>query len=148
MSTHDTKLRATLQSLAEIETTVRAFLSCDVFPSEFGHRAHLTVALWLLCRFPEEEATARMRDGLRRLLARHNLDGYHETITLFWLRAVRRFLNQADAAIRADLPELNARLLAHYADSRLLLEYYSRELLHSAAAKAAWVEPDLKTLDV
>ena len=36
--------------------------------------------------------------------------------------------------------------LADSADSRLPLEYYTRELLFSAEARAAWVEPDLKSL--
>ena len=116
MSTNDMKLRATLRSLAEIETTVRTLQSGDMRPTEFDHGAHLTVALWLLTRFPETEAATRMRDGLQRLLARHGMGGYHETITQFWLCAVRRFLDEADETLKTDLPELNARLLARFAD--------------------------------
>jgi hypothetical protein len=87
-----------------------------------------------------------MRAGLHRYTAHNNAQGvYNETLTIFWLKLVRRFLERADA--RRPLAERAAELLTTYEDSRLAYEYYSRELIQTPEAKASWVEPDLKPLD-
>ncbi|MGH9942721.1 MAG: hypothetical protein ACRD9R_10255 [Pyrinomonadaceae bacterium] len=129
----------------DIETVVRRFEACDFAPTEFTHGAHLTVALWYLARLPSEAAAGRMREGLRRFLAHHGLaTGYHETITLFWLKLVRRFLDgQADGRALTDITN---EMLATCSDSKLLFEYYSRELVQSERAVSEWIEPDLKSL--
>lgn len=129
----------------EIEQLVLSFESCTIAPSAFNHDAHLTVALWYLSQLPLSEAVKRMCAGLHRFTTRHNSQGYHETMTLFWLNLVRHFLNRADASL--SLAEHARELLAAYRDSSLIYEYYSRELLQSPEAKQSRVEPDLKPLD-
>lgn len=125
----------------ELAEAVRKFESCRLSPAEFTHRAHLIVALWYLSHFPAEEAAARMREGLRRFIEHHSATGYHETITLFWLKIVRRFL---DERVNAQaLSDVANELLEKFGDSKLLSEYYSRELIASTEARSVWVEPDL-----
>jgi hypothetical protein len=119
------------------------FESCAV--TKFGHAEHLTVALWYLSRLPEAEAQERVRAGLRKLSALDGDGRYNETLTLFWLRAVAAFLRDADADL--SLPVLRERLVARFADPRVVFDYYSPELLHSQEAKTTWVEPDLKPLE-
>jgi hypothetical protein len=133
------------QTVAEIEAVVRAFEACAVAPEEFSHRAHLTVALWYLTLAPMNEATERMRSGLQRFIAHHGRQGYHETITLFWLKLVRHFLDQADA--NRPLPDLANELFARFGNSQFLFAHYSRELVHTATAKTTWVAPDLRPLE-
>ncbi|HEV2913608.1 MAG TPA: hypothetical protein VGX92_10035 [Pyrinomonadaceae bacterium] len=133
------------ESASEVEAIVRGFEACSIPPSEFKHRAHLTVALWYLKRLPSAEATASMRASLFRFINHHGAQGYNETLTIFWLRLVRRFLDDAPPA--SSILELANLLTATYGDSRLVFDYYSRELLSSPEAKASWVEPDLKALD-
>ena len=130
----------------EIEELVESFEDCTVPPAEFDHGAHLAVALWYLSRLPYEAAAGRMRDGLRRYTAHNNAQAnYNETLTIFWLKLVRHFLERADSA--RPLAERADELLAAYGSSKLAFEYYSRALVQTPEAKTSWVEPDLKPLD-
>ena len=122
---------------------VAEFEACAV--TKFGHAEHLTVALWYLSRLPEAEARERVCAGLRKLSALDNDGRYNETMTLFWLRAVAAFLRESDPAL--PLPALRERLVARFPSSRVILDYYSPELLHSHEAKTSRVEPDLKRFD-
>lgn len=132
-------------SQEEIEAVMRGFESCTIPPDEFKHSAHLTVALWYLSKSTEEEARDRMRAGLSRLLKHYGLQGYNETITLFWIKVVRRFLDDADES--RSIADLANQLIATRGDSRLVFDYYSKELVSSQEAKTSWVEPDLKPFD-
>jgi len=138
--------RKRYRSDREIEELVESFESCAVPPAEFDHGAHLAVALWYLSRLPYAAATGRMRDGLHRYTEHNNAQAnYNETLTIFWLKLVRHFLVQADAA--RPLAERANELLTIYSNSKLAFEYYSRELIQTPEAKASWIEPDLKPLD-
>lgn len=127
-----------------IDELVEAFEACTLPPSLWNHRAHLTVALFYLQSFEASEATRRIREGIQRYNRHTGKTSYHDTLTLFWIEVVRRFLAQADAAQPRDA--LTADLLHRYGDKNLPLQHYSRELLFSAPARAGWVEPDLKPL--
>jgi hypothetical protein len=131
----------------DLEELVESFESCAMPPAKFDHGAHLAVALWYVSRCPSAAtAAAHMREGLHRFAAHHNAQGnYNETLTLFWLKLVRHFLAQADAA--RPLAERANELLATYSNSKLAFQYYSRALVQTPEAKASWVEPDLKPLD-
>ena len=135
------------QSPDEIEAVVRGFESCALQPSDLDHGAHLTVALWYLSRLTDAEATDRMRAGLYRFLDHHGIgrEKYNETITLFWIKRVRRFLDDADIA--RSLADLANEAIALFGDSRLAFDYYSKERINSEPAKSSWVEPDIKPLD-
>jgi hypothetical protein len=68
--------------------------------------------------------------------ANTDTDGYHETITRYYVGAV--------AAVR-DLPL--ADVLAHPTCSRTAaLDHWSRDLLFSVDARRHWIEPDLHPL--
>ena len=133
---------------AEIEAIVEGFESCAMPDSEFSHTAHVLVALSYLHRLKLSvpEAAARMRSGLYRFLDHYGNDRqkYNETITLFWIKLVRGFLDRVGTA-RA-LTSIANELTAAYDDSRLIYNYYSKELLSSDEARTSWVEPDLKPL--
>jgi hypothetical protein len=136
------------RSEREIEELVERFESCVVAPAEFDHGAHLAVALWYLSRLPYAEAAGRMRAALRRYTAHHNARShYNETLTIFWLKLVRRFLVQIVDGDERPLAERADELLSTYGSSKLVFEYYSRALVETPEAKATWREPDLKPLD-
>ncbi|HET7746551.1 MAG TPA: hypothetical protein VFM29_04565 [Vicinamibacteria bacterium] len=105
---------------------LRAFERGEVPASEFGHASHLRLALACLEESPGvDEAAARMAAALRAFAASVGRpEKYHHTMTLFWVRMVARLLDR-------DLP----------------LAYYSRERLFGDAARAGWLEPDLKEID-
>jgi hypothetical protein len=140
----------TFRTTEEIFSLVRRFEDCTLPREEWTHAAHLTVALWHLLQFDWPEAVAHVRRGIKRYNAAHGIratptGGYHETLTLFWLRTVRAFLEAERNEARALVHLANE--LAETADKRLPLKHYTRELLFSPEARAAWVEPDLKPLD-
>ncbi|HEV7375151.1 MAG TPA: hypothetical protein VGN95_10570 [Pyrinomonadaceae bacterium] len=130
----------------EIEALVHGFEDCSTPPSEFNHRAHLTVALSYLhlSRLTVTEATERMRAGLYRFLDHYGEDRqvYNETITLFWIKLVRSFLDRTNAS--HPLAGIANELIEAYGNSQLIYSYYTKERLSSDEAKKEWIEPDLK----
>ena len=73
--------------------------------------------------------------------------GYHETITLVSIRAVRGYLARTEP--RAALVEkVNALLLAPEGRRDWPLRFYSADLLFSREARLGWVEPDLGEMAV
>ena len=128
------------------EAFARAFEAGSVTPAQFDHLAHVRVA-WVYLREAAsiDEALARMRHGIRKFAAAAGVpQKYHETITVLWMRLL------ADVRAAGASGELADLLRAHpaLADKDLPLEYYSRELLFSDGARAAWVEPDLRGVRV
>jgi hypothetical protein len=72
--------------------------------------------------------------------------GYHETVTAFYVWAIRKYLRNAAAGLT--LPDLTNRLLAsRFASKSYPFEFYSRERLLSVDARRAWLDPDLRPLD-
>ena len=129
----------------EIAALVSAFTDATLPRAAWTHAAHLTVALWYLLRHDAPEATNLIRAGILRYNAAHGIEttpttGYHETLTLFWIRCVREHL--AEHANDATLLALANGLVARY-DKNTPLKYYTRERLFSPEARAGWVEPDI-----
>jgi hypothetical protein len=138
-------LNEVYRSDEEVDEVVRRFESCELSPSEFKHREHLIVALCYLLRMSDAEALERMRAGLGRYVRAHNIipNLYHETLTVFWLKRVRALI----AGAGCTKAEIANRLAVECGDSRLIFNYYSKELIDSDRAKRACAEPDLKPLD-
>jgi hypothetical protein len=137
------------ETASALASLVRDFESCALRRELWTHAAHLKVALWYLLRHEWDEAVALTRRGILRYneasgISNTPASGYHETLTLFWLHTVRRFLD----ARRDDASDVDklADELATSADKNLPLDFYTRERLMSPEARAAWVEPDLKPL--
>jgi len=127
----------------EIRTLVEAFEACTFHPSEFRHHQHLTVALWYVWHLSPEKAITKMTNGIRRLAETYGKMGYHETITLFWLRIVSHFVAR-QGKNRSLTSTVNALIEDH--DKDFIQQFYSAAVLDSDRAKAEWVEPDLKRL--
>jgi hypothetical protein len=128
----------------ELCSLVRAFENCEIHPAEFKHYQHLAVALWYITHFSCDEASEKMRSGIQRLAAAYGKTGYHETITIFWLRMVREFFARTTTGESA--ATIANRLVQTYSDKNVIGDYFSAELLASKEAKEGWVEPDLKQL--
>jgi hypothetical protein len=131
----------------EVEEVVRRFESCELPTADFNHREHLLVALCYLLRMGDADALSRLRARIGRYAAAHGVSPslYHETITVFWLKRVRAYLERADAGL--GLAEMTNALAAECGSSRLIFDYYSKGLIDSGAARREWVGPDLRPLD-
>lgn len=142
-------IREEFTTFSEVETLIRGFEDRTLPKAQWTHRAHVVVASWYLICHPFEEAVSRMREGVKTYNvsqggANTSESGYHETITLVWLRILRAWLSRA--RLECSLLHLINELVADFGDSGHPFEYYSRERLMSPEARAGWIEPDLKPL--
>ncbi len=137
------------RSPCEIDSLIHAFQECSLPRSQWTHAAHLTVGLWYLFYDSEPEAINAVRNGIKRYNSIQGIEntkdsGYHETITLFWMRIVRGYL--AEENRNRSIVHLANGLIEKYARN-LPFRYYTRDRLMSWEARTSWVEPDLKSLD-
>ena len=138
------------QTENEIEALVTGFNNCTLSRSKWNHSAHLTIALWYLIHYNEQEVIEQIRNNIQRYNAAMGIkttknSGYHETMTLFWLWVVRDYLsvNRHQDSIL----QLANGLLDTCDNKYLPLQYYTQDLLMSWEARNNWVEPDIKPLN-
>lgn len=133
------------ERLSRTKALVRQFERCQLPLDSFNHGEHLTVALFYLTQMPVHEAVHQFRTAILRFIKHYNETGYNETITMFWLNLIGRFLMKSEPT--RPITNMLDELLETYGDSRLIYTYYSRDRLMSDEAKAAWLAPDLKPFD-
>lgn len=147
------------RSPCEIDSLIHAFQECSLPRSQWTHAAHLTAALWYLLYDSEPEAINAIRNGIKRYNSAQGIEstkdsGYHETLTLFWVKTVRGYL--AEESRNQSIVHLANGLIEKYADSlrdssadrNLPLRYYTRDRLMSGEARINWVEPDLRAIEL
>lgn len=137
-------------SEAEILGIVEGFRRRNLPQPCWTHQAHLTVGLWHVLNLPADHVLGELRRGIiayNEAVGTVNDDagGYHETITAFYVWAIGRFVEETGKGPPL-LVLTNALLASPYASKALPFQYYSRARLLSAAARRAWLEPDLKPL--
>ncbi|MGA2010675.1 MAG: hypothetical protein ABSH51_09115 [Solirubrobacteraceae bacterium] len=109
----------------------------------FGHHEHVELAWSYLRRYSLDEAAEVMIAAIRHVARLHGADDkYHETITRAWLHFVAVHMHRWGADSFEEFAERNPDLL----DGGLLGHFYSRELILSAPARAAWTAPDIREL--
>lgn len=135
----------------EFVRLITAFADKTLPKSEWTHEAHLAVALDYVRRFPPGEVVAAVREAIRGINETHgtpNTDdnGYHETLTVFWLSVIAAFVREnADAATTCELAN---RLLESGFDSKLPLRHYSRKRLFTTDARRSFVAPDIADFEI
>lgn len=139
-----------MSNLPDVEELIREFEACTLARERWTHEAHLTVGLWYLAHHEQAEATMLIREGIKRYnqacgIPQTETGGYHETITIFYVRIIGRYLKEARR--ECSLSELADGLLRACGDRALPFEYYSRERLLSWTARTGWVEPDLRSIE-
>lgn len=124
-------------------------LGCTLPRADWTHEAHLAACLWIVRDRPDIDPA---RD-LRTIISLHNESvggvnddhqGYHETITQCFIRAVSVFLAQAKGASLTDA--VNDLLASPYGRRDWPLGYYSRKRLFSSEARRTFIVPDLAPL--
>ena len=141
---HDPRLFADDAAVRHIG---EGLLACTLTRSEWTHEAHLAACLYILTERPEIVPERDLPDIIRRFNesvggVNNDSEGYHETITQVYIRAVRSFLALTDPAL-SPAEKVNALLQAPEGRRDWPLRFYSPELLFSTAARLGWVEPDL-----
>jgi hypothetical protein len=133
-------------SVHHLHRIVTGFEQGTLPREEWTHEAHLLMALWYALHLPEAEVLPNIRTGIRSYneavgTANTTTSGYHETLTVFYTQAVKRFLKESGTTL---LPEALATILlaSEIADRAYPLRFYSKERLFSPEARAVWVEPE------
>ena len=129
----------------EIEDLINQFENKTLPTSSWTHAAHLTTGMYYLYRFNFFESLCIMKANIiiyneASGTVNSTTSGYHETLTVFWLKILEKFLNE-----RRDQPLYkicNSFLESSLASKELPLLYYTREKLFSVEARAGWAEPE------
>jgi len=113
---------------------------------DWSHEYHIRIAAIYLAKHAFEQALDKVKKGIKKLNAVNEVPesqfrGFHETITVGWLKLVDSKLKEIDVSTSLELIDRFTELL----NSRLLSEYYSSDRLMSLEAKKNFIEPDLKT---
>jgi hypothetical protein len=128
-----------------LRNVVEQFEHCTYALAEFTHARHLTVACWYVRTLSPEDALSRMRTHLQKFSAHHGKQGYHETITRFWIELLNAFL--AGQPPNTSFVSKVNNALQYYGNKDVLYSYYTRERVMSEAARREWVEPDLTVVE-
>jgi len=119
---------------------LQEFEAGRISPGDFSHRMHIRVARELLIEAGPDDALPRLRAGLRTILAKiENPEGpgYHETLTVAWLRVVQSALLRNSGedfeAFAGTHPELM--------NSGLIFDFYDRSILDDSEAREIFVPP-------
>ena len=118
-----------------------AFEARTLPKEEWTHEAHVVVCWSTVARLGADAALAHLQSAIPVYNEATNTpnsdtDGYHDTITRYYV-----------AAVGALAGEPLDTVLAHPTCSRTAaLQFWSREALFSVPARRGWVEPDLQPL--
>lgn len=135
----------------EVRSLIERFERCELPKSEWTHEAHLLVAVWYVTHYPFDQAM----DLTRKNISAHNTsvgtpntdtEGYHETITKFWLLITSEFIKRNSGGSLSG--RCNALILSEYGRSSYPLTFYTPETLFSVRARHNWVEPDLREIGI
>lgn len=142
-------LDGALENDASYDRFLREFETGTLPKSQWTHAAHLAVAAHFLLTLPAREALSSMREALihynESTATPNNADnGYHETLTRFWMAISDAFLAQQTHP--RPLDKVRA-LVEQYGSARdLWTEYYGFDLVRSREARRIWAAPDLQSL--
>jgi hypothetical protein len=135
---------------AEIDAFIAAFEGCTLPKTEWTHGAHLLTGACYVHRLGAEEALERMRACVRRYnesVGGKNTEtsGYHETITVMWIKLLDGLRREAGEMERATFAALAVERFGARRD--IFREYYDFDLVGSTEARLAWVGPTLQEFE-
>jgi hypothetical protein len=132
----------------DIDVIVAGFHDMTLPKAQWNHHAHVINAFWYHYHYDFEEALAQMRSKIRRYneavgIRNTAMSGYHETLTVFWMRLTKNF-----ATMHADhaLVDVINQFIKRYPDQELPLKYYEKELLFSSEARSRWINGNLRQI--
>jgi hypothetical protein len=137
-------------TLPEINRIVDGFKNHTLPKEEWTHKHHVLVATWYLLHFTTEETIVFLRQGIKSYNEstggrNSDTEGYHETITLFWIYKINAFIqNHKNKSIEGIMSSI---LEGDFIRTNSPLQYYSEGQLMSVEARKNWMEPDLKSLE-
>lgn len=134
---------------AAVRRVAAGLLTCDLPKAEWTHEAHLAACTCLVLEYPDFVPERDLPGAIRRYNesvggVNDDTQGYHETITQVYIRAVRAHCAEHPGGGLGE--RVNALLASERGRRDWPLRFYSPDLLFSVAARRGWVEPDLAPL--
>ncbi|HEX8064435.1 MAG TPA: hypothetical protein VF535_14625 [Allosphingosinicella sp.] len=135
---------------AAIRHIGEGLLECSLRREEWTHEAHLAACCWLVAERPDIVPERELPYIIRRFNesvggVNSDSEGYHETITQCFIRAVRVYLARVDPAVPL-VEKVNGLLRSEEGRRDWPLCFYDPTTLFSREARLGWVEPDLARL--
>jgi hypothetical protein len=135
---------------AEIDAFLAAFEGCRLPKERWTHEAHLLTGACYVHAQGQAAAMEKMRGCIQRYnesVGGKNTEtsGYHETITMAWIKLLDGLLREVGMIERADFARIAVERFA--GDKEIFRRYYSFDLVGSVEARRSWVEPTLAAFD-
>jgi hypothetical protein len=137
-------------SESEIDAFLAAFEGCTLPKERWTHGAHLLTGACYVHGLGREAALEKMRVCVRRYnesVGGKNTDtsGYHETITVMWIRLLDGLRCEVGPMGRAEFARLAVERFVGEKD--VFRRYYDFDVVGSVEARREWVAPNLMGLD-
>jgi hypothetical protein len=134
----------------EIDEFLAAFEGCILPKARWTHGAHLLTGACYVHSLGQAAAIEKMRVCVKRYnesVGGKNAEtsGYHETITVAWIKLLDGLLRESGPMERAAFARLAVERFE--GDKEIFQRYYDFDLVGSAEARRSWVEPTLGRLD-
>jgi hypothetical protein len=132
-----------------IDAFIAAFEDGTLPKSSWTHAAHILTGACYVHAFGERAALDRMRSNVSAYnvaVGGQNTptSGYHETVTVLWIKILARFCREHPALARAPFAVLAVENFAGQKD--ILRRYYDFDIVASSEARRAWHPPTLQPL--
>ena len=140
----------TYRELGEIARLADGLLDGTLPAAEWTHAAHLAATLYLI----RELGALHLEAELPGIIRRYNesqggkntdTEGYHETITQFYIKALKAFNSQLPPNV-STVAACNLVVRSPLGDKRCPLRFYTAELLFSVESRRNETAPDLAPL--
>ena len=146
MTDHTPRLFATT---AEIRRLGEGLIDCSLARADWTHEAHLGATLYLVVERSDLDLDAELPGFIRRFnesVGGRNTDseGYHHTITLTYLAAIRDHARETEG--QELCARANALLLSARGRRDWPLRFYSEARLFATEARLSFVPPDRESI--
>ena len=145
------KLREEMITDRYINSLVKKFEDTSLPKYQWTHVMHLIVAAYYLRHNSYDQSFVLLRKNIMKYNKSKGVpntydSGYHETLTVFWLKIVKHYLAyEPDDQSMSYL--IRKVIRGPLTDKNLPLKYYSNEVLMSPAAREKFVDPDLSPFE-
>ena len=132
-----------------IDVLIGAFEDGTLPKSRWTHAAHILTGSCYVHTFGEQAAIDRMRarvSAYNVAVGGQNTptSGYHETVTVLWIKILSAFHREHPALARASFATL---AVEHFASQKdILSRYYDFDIVASPEARRTWQPPTLLPL--